>query len=85
MRDLHNLPNIGEVLEKQLVDVGITNPHQLLQIGSREAWMRIRFRDPSACLNRLYALEGAIRGVHRHRLPQEIKDELRGFYHQNKA
>lgn len=85
MANLHELPNIGKVLEKQLHDVGIETPEQLKETGSREAWMLIRFRDTSACLNRLCALEGAIHGIHWHRLPQDVKDELRGFYHANKA
>lgn len=85
MANLHELPNIGSVLEKQLHDVGIETTEQLKEIGSREAWMRIRCRDISACFNRLCALEGAIRGIHWHRLPQDVKDELRAFYHANKA
>ncbi len=84
MSNLQDLPNIGKALEKQLADVGIETPEQLIQVGSREAWMRIRLRDPSACLNRLCALEGAIRGVHWHHLPQDVKDDLREFYHTNK-
>mgnify|MGYP000922296035 CR=1 FL=1 len=82
---LQDAPNIGKVLCRQLNDVDITTIEQLREIGSREAWIRIRFRDPTACLNRLCALEGAIRGIHWHRLEQEVKDELRSFYHANKA
>ena len=85
MPSLQDAPNIGKVLCKQLNDVDITTIEQLREIGSREAWIRIRFRDPTACLNRLCALEGAIRGMHWHRLEREVKDELRSFYHANKA
>ena len=85
MNELQGLPNIGNVLGKQLMDIGIQTPKQLIQTGSREAWMRIRLRDPSACLNRLCALEGAIRGVHWHHLPQDVKDELREFYYTNRV
>ena len=85
MDTLQELPNIGKVLEKQLKAVGIETPEQLKESGSREAWMRIRFRDPSACMNRLCALEGAIREIHWHHLPQEVKEELRAFYHANKT
>ncbi len=85
MGKLEDLPNIGKTLEKQLNDVGIETAEKLKQTGSCDAWMLIRFRDPSACLNRLCALEGAIRGIHWHHLPQEVKDELRSFYQSNKA
>ncbi len=37
------------------------------------AFRRIRIIDGSACLNRLYALEGDIQGIRWHHLSQEIK------------
>ena len=50
-------------MEKQLNDVGINTCEQLKKAGSMEAWLRIKDVDPSACINRLYALEGAIEGI----------------------
>jgi len=84
MGELTNLPNIAAKLESQLNDVGITTIEDLKRIGSREAWLRILARDPSACVMRLSALEGAIRGVRWHYLDDEIKASLKEFYHQNK-
>jgi len=81
MGELTNLPNIAAKLERQLNDVGITTIEELRQIGSREAWLRILARDPSACIMRLSALEGAIRGVRWHSLDDETKASLREFYH----
>ena len=63
MNSLSKLPNIGKVLEKQLNEVGIYTIEDLKQIGSQEAWLKIKQRDPSACLHRLMALEGAIQGI----------------------
>ena len=80
MGELAKLPNIGKVLERQLEQVGITTEAQLRAVGSKEAWMAIRAVDPSACLNRLYALEGALRDVRWHDLPSEVKAEWRAFY-----
>ena len=85
MSHLRTLPNIGPQLELQLIDAGIECPEQLALAGSREAWLRIRLRDPSACFNRLCALEGALQGVRWHYLPQDTKEQLRTFYHANKA
>jgi len=68
---LSDLPNIGEVVEKQLNDVGIT---------TYEAWLKIRAIDPSACIHRLYALEGAILGAKKNQLPMETKAELKNFF-----
>jgi DNA transformation protein len=51
---------------------------------SKEAWLRILARDPSACIMRLSALEGAIRGVRWHYLDADVKADLKAFYHQHK-
>ena len=60
MGELSKLPNIGKVLEEQLNEVGICTVDELIDIGSKEAWLRIREVDESACSNRLMALEGAV-------------------------
>jgi DNA transformation protein len=63
MGELQNLPNIGEELELQLNKAGIDTINELKKVGSKNAWLRILAFDPSACIMRLSALEGAIRGV----------------------
>ena len=85
MGTLTELPNIGAELEKQLINAGITTEEELIRVGSREAWTRIRQHDPSACYMRLCALEGAIRGIRWHNLDSETKVSLKEFYHKNKA
>lgn len=84
MGELTKLPNIAEKLEGQLNEVGITTFDELKQVGSREAWLRIFARDPSACIMRLSALEGAIQGVRWHHLDEQTKASLKEFYHQHK-
>ena len=84
MGELSKLPNIADKLEKQLADVGITTFDELKQVGSREAWLRILARDPSACIMRLSSLEGAIQGIRWHYLDDETKESLKEFYYQNK-
>lgn len=85
MGELSKLPNIGTELEKQLNDVGITTEEELRKVGSREAWLRILQRDPSACIMRLSALEGAIQGVRWHYLDSETKKSLKEFYNKHKV
>ncbi|HMM05653.1 MAG TPA: TfoX/Sxy family protein [Clostridiales bacterium] len=85
MGELAKLPNIAKKLETQLAEVGITTGQALRSVGSREAWLRIFERDSSACLMRLSALEGALRGVRWHYLDEETKKELKAFYHQHKG
>lgn len=84
MGELSKLPNIAEKLESQLAEAGITTAEQLRKIGSREAWCRILLNDPSACIMRLSALEGAIQGIRWHDLDEETKKLLKEFYHQSK-
>lgn len=84
MGELSKLLNIGAAVEKQLDDVGIKTYEQLKEVGSKEAWLKIKAVDPSACIHRLYALEGAIKGVKKNQLSPEIKTELKEFYNLNK-
>ncbi|MDR0917163.1 MAG: TfoX/Sxy family protein [Oscillospiraceae bacterium] len=85
MGELTTLPNIAAKLDAQLAEVGITTIAQLTAVGSREAWLRILARDPSACLMRLSALEGAIQGVRWHYLDDTAKLSLKAFYNEHKG
>ena len=80
MGQLANLPNIGKVIEEQLSAVGIETTEQLVQTGAENAWLKIQAIDSSACIHRLLALEGAIRGIKKTDIPPERKAELKEFY-----
>lgn len=80
MGELTKLPNIGKVVEKQLNDVGIFTAEQLREEGSKKAWLKIKNIDDSACINRLYALEGAIKNIKSNLICEQKKQELRNFY-----
>lgn len=84
MGELEKLPNIGREIERQLNEAGITTFEQLSALGSRQAWLRIKSIDDSACINRLYGLEGAIQGIRWHNLSDEKKSELKEFYNKSK-
>ena len=84
MGELSSLPNIGKVVEEQLLQVGVDSAEELKRIGAREAWLRIQQIDESACIHRLMALEGAIRGVKKSLLSDEVKSELKAFYQQHR-
>ncbi|WP_419750300.1 TfoX/Sxy family protein [Terrisporobacter petrolearius] len=79
MGELSKLPNIGKVLEKQLNEVEINSIENLREIGSKKAWIKIKNIYESACLNRLCALEGAIRNIRWHDLDESIKKDLKEF------
>ncbi len=84
MSELSKLPNIGSTVEQQLIDAGIHSPEELKQTGAKAAWLKIQAMDPSACIHRLLALEGAIQGVKKSLLPEETKADLKEFYQQHK-
>lgn len=80
MGQLSSLPNIGPEIERQLCAVGISTFEDLKKAGAAAAWLRIQSIDPSACIHRLMALEGAVLCVKKSELPPESKAELRAFY-----
>lgn len=80
MGDLSKVVNIGKGLEDQLCEIGIDSLDGLKKVGSREAWLKIKAMDASACYNRLCALEGAIQGIRWHDLSEKDKKELKEFY-----
>ncbi|CCO08134.1 TfoX/Sxy family protein [Desulforamulus hydrothermalis] len=80
MGELTKLPNVGKVLEKNLNEIGIFTEEQLREMGSKEAFLRIRMIDPGACLHMLYGLQGAIDGIKDSLLPESTKRELKEFY-----
>ena len=84
MGELSKLPNIGKTVEEQLVQVGIHSVGELKNIGAKEAWLKIQEIDESACIHRLMALEGAIEGIKKTMLSDEVKADLKEFYQWNK-
>lgn len=81
MGELSELQNIGPEVEKQLNQVGIHTEKELKDLGSKQAWLKIKEIDDSACIHRLYALEGAIQGIRKKELDSQKKEELKEFYH----
>ena len=84
MGELSKLPNIGKTVEEQLLQAGVTTAGELKSTGAKAAWLKIQEIDETACIHRLLALEGAIRGVKKSLLPDEIKADLREFYREHK-
>ena len=82
--DLTNLPNIGRTLADKLKMVGISTPGDLLNTGSENAMIKIKTIDKEACINMLFALEGAIQGIRWHNLDKSKKLELTEFYNRLK-
>lgn len=71
-------------VEEQLIQVGINSVDELKKVGAKAAWLKIQEIDELACINRLMALEGAIEGVKKTMLSDEVKADLKEFYQRNK-
>lgn len=84
MGELSKLPNIGKAVEEQLNQTGIFTEEDLKVAGAKQAWLKIQEIDESACIHRLLALEGAIRGVKKTELPEAVKADLKEFYQWHK-
>lgn len=78
---LSEMPNIGKVTERQLIEAGIETPERLREVGAKDALLRIRLHsDPGACIRVLYSLQAAISGVREADLEAEVKADLLSFF-----
>ena len=62
-----------------MMNVGIGSAEELLAVGAKEAFSRLKEAYPQVCLVHLYTLEGAIRNTEFHSLSEEKKKELKQF------
>lgn len=81
MNELEKLPNIGKTIADKLHKIGVNTEQELVKLGSENAIIKISTLENSgACINMLYALEGAIQGIRWHGLSKVRKQELKEFY-----
>jgi DNA transformation protein len=80
MQRLSDLPNIGKTMEKRLVKAGINDVETFRQIGSKEAFIKLRLLEGDTCFSTLCALEGAVQGIRWHYLDCETKVNLKKFF-----
>jgi len=81
MESLVAMPNIGKELAKKLTFAEISSPEELRFLGSKNAFLKIKTIYPEdACINMLYALEGAIQDIRWHHLDKNTKADLLDFY-----
>ena len=79
MEKLTDLPNVGPQLATHLKQVGVETPAQLRTCDAESLFIQIRAYDPAACICKLMAIDGAIKGIRWHDLPEERKAELKQF------
>lgn len=71
--------NIGKEMERKLTSVGIDTPEKLIELGSKQAFLKLKEAYPQVCLVHLYTLEGAIYNTEYNRLSEDTKKELKKF------
>lgn len=79
MFELTAMMNIGKEMERKLISVGIDTPEKLIELGSKQAFLKLKESYPNVCLVHLYTLEGAIYNTEYNRLSEDTKKELKEF------
>lgn len=79
MTELASMRNIGKEIEKKLKTVGICSAEELIQTGSKEAFLRMKLRFPNICLVHLYTLQGAVDNIDYNQLTDEVRQDLKNF------
>jgi len=77
---LKDLPNLNFQLEILLNEAGITNEAALRALGAEQSWLKIRALNKHLSYKVLFALEGAIVGLHEAALPALRRRELVEWY-----
>ena len=75
-----DLPNLTLQHEIWLWEAGIKDVETLKANGSRESWLKLRTIKKNCGVKTLYALEGAIVGLHEAALPAQTRRELYEWY-----
>lgn len=79
MSELTAMMNIGMEMARKLTSVGIDSPEKLIELGSKQAFAKLKEVYPNVCLVHLYTLEGAIYNTEYNRLSEDTKKELKEF------
>ncbi|MDE7405500.1 MAG: TfoX/Sxy family protein [Clostridiales bacterium] len=79
MTELTSMLNIGKEMASKLKSVDITTAEQLIELGAKEAFCRLKSKYPNVCLVHLYTLEGAIQNIEFNNLDEKTKASLKAF------
>lgn len=79
MAELTSMINIGKEMAKKLMSVGIESSEELLEVGAKDAFLKLKQKYLNVCLVHLYTLEGAIQNREFNSLSEDTKKELKEF------
>ncbi|MDZ7921959.1 TfoX/Sxy family protein [Rhodoferax sp.] len=74
--DLAGLPNLGAKSCAMLLAAGIRSADDLHRLGSVASYLQVKRQGGNASLNLLWALEGAISGLHWQEVAREHRTSL---------
>lgn len=77
---MEKIINIGKALKEILIESGINSLDEMKKLGAENIFLKIKSTDNSACINKLYAIEGAIEGIRWHNIDKSRKQELKTFF-----
>ena len=77
---LKDLPNLTFQLEVLLYEAGITNEKTLRELGAKRSWLKVRAINKQLGIKVLFALKGAIEGMHEAALPADTRQELTDWF-----
>ena len=81
--DLTEVLNIGKETARKLNEVGIDSYETLVHLGTEQVFKKLKSKDPNTCINLLYSVEGAIKGIKWNQISKERKLELTEFFRNN--
>lgn len=74
---IEKLQNLGPKSAHWLEQAGIRTRGDLKQTGAVAAYLMVKQQQPRCSLNLLYALHGALTGVHWNQLSEKTRQQLR--------
>jgi DNA transformation protein len=77
---LKDLPNLTFQLETLLNEAGITSLETMRALGAEQCWLKLNGINNHLSYKVLFALEGAIKGLHEAALPAARRQELIEWY-----
>jgi DNA transformation protein len=77
--ELTAMKNIGDEMKRKLNAIGINSAEELIELGSKKTFFRLKTVYPEVCLVHLYTLQGAIDNTYFNMLPQSVKNDLKQF------
>lgn len=79
-RRIKDLPNMSFQLEQLLSEAGVNSTEDLSALGAECCWLKLRELRKELSIRVLFALEGAITGVHAAALPTSRRQELTAWF-----